>query len=158
MNSDDKLAELKKSLGIAAAITELADSLLDGIYMDTDELQEKIEEFQGMEDTHVLVELLRLAREFSVRVQAIDTFWTPVYGRRNFDLHRFKEEVKQARIKGYPEGLYINRAHVGEVWATVYRHNGDGIWLANQETMTDLNQLPGDLIPLIAVDNQPESE
>ena len=111
-----------------------------------------------MEDTHVLVELLRLAREFSVRVQAIDTFWTPVYGRRNFDLHRFKEEVKQARIKGYPEGLYINRAHVGEVWATVYRHNGDGIWLANQETMTDLNQLPGDLIPLIAVDNQPESE
>ena len=36
MNSDDKLAELKKSLGIAAAITELADSLLDGIYMDTD--------------------------------------------------------------------------------------------------------------------------
>lgn len=155
---DEKLEELKRSLGIAAAITELTDSLMDGVYVDSDEIQEYIEKYQGTEDVHVLVELLQIVREFTVKAQAIDSTWTPIYGQRNRALREYQEEVKLNRAKGRPEGLYINREHVGQVWATIYRHSGDGIWLANNEKMTNLSQLPTDLIPLVAVDNDPESE
>ena len=111
-----------------------------------------------MEDVHVLTELLQLTREFVNKVQTIDTFWTPVYSERNADVHRLRQELQQEKAQGYPKGIFVSKGEAGEMWATIYRHSGNGIWLANNEKMTNLSQLPTDLIPVVAVDNAPESE
>ncbi|UDL16489.1 hypothetical protein SEA_ZOOMAN_248 [Microbacterium phage Zooman] len=157
-STEARLARAANSLALARKITEITDTLLDGTTMSTDDLLESIEDFKGMEDAHVLVELLQITREFVNKVQTIDTFWTPVYGERNRDVHRLREELQREKAQGYPKGVFVSRGKAGEIWATIYRHSGDGIWLANNEKMTNLSQLPTDLIPVVAVDNQSETE
>ncbi len=158
LSPDERLAVAKRDLAIARVITAATDDLLDGVRFQEEDLEQNISEFKGMQDVPILEQLLALTKEFNQKVSQIDSTWTAIYAERNTDVRRYAEEAQQAKAKGYPAGVFVSRSIAKEIWATIYRHNGAGIWLANNEKMTNLSQIPEDLIPLVAVDNQPESE